>query len=375
MFCSLNSNLSSHVGNNLRRLVLMSKNIAILFLVSCLVFIGFQNCGDIKIKSVSNNSLSCVPQVLAIETDNTSNDNIRFLVRDIENSNSVSLQNFIWTVSENRTDLYTDEASEISIPKASLVACHTYQVQAVFQNCEDEETLSVNYTMDGPNCEPPTDIPPPPPPVYPPPNPAPPGQQTFGMGCSNGYGNNANFDYAHAKYCVADTSSTAELMACRNSGFDFTGSNAVYFPLIKPGKYLAVEVMAPHAFTNGLNKSFCGVYVQGEIGNSCAGSGGGAIETWTLSPNPGDFNVTDARCITHTTTSSLVGRVVTSPELGSCPMDPGRNYYLNIKMGSNCTAPGGCSFLLSITGLFSGGNYTISGQRYTMDNSCQLVRQ
>lgn len=353
----------------------MKKSFVILILISALTAILFQNCGDIKLSAISNKPFRCEPQTLAIETDNTSSEVVRFLVRDIGNLNAVSSQIFDWTVSENQTEIFSAKASEISVPKSSLVACRTYQVKAVFQNCEEIETLSVDYTLDGPGCAPEDEPPPPPPPEYPPAEPAPPGQQTGGAGCSNGYGNNANFDYANGRYCAADTSTTADLMACRNGGFDFSSSNIKYYPLIKPGKYLAIEVMIPHPFTNGLNKTVCGFHAEGEMGNSCNGSGGAAIDTWAISPNPGDFNPTDFRCVGHTTTTSVEGRMMTNPEIGGCPMDPGRKYYLNITMGNNCTAANGCSFLLKLSGLFSGGTYTIGGQRYTINNSCQLERQ
>ncbi|MCB0347835.1 MAG: hypothetical protein KDD37_03325, partial [Bdellovibrionales bacterium] len=269
--------------------------------------------------------------------------------------------------------LQSSDSPKLEVEKSSLVACHTYQIQTSYMDCDGEVTLNVDYTLDGDSCTTPTPTPTPTPPLYPPPDPAPPGQQTVGMGCSNGYGNNANFDYAHGRYCAADSNSTNELMSCRNGGFDFSSSNIKYYPLIKPGKYLAIEVELPHPFTNGINKTVCGLHVAGEIGNSCGGSGGGAIESWTISTSPGDFNVADPRCATFSTTSSLTGRVLTSPEISGCPMDRGRKYYVNIKMGDNCTAPGGCSFLLQISGLFSGSTYNIGGQPRTLDTSCQFA--
>lgn len=326
---------------------------------------------------MSEKSLSCKQDSYGIKTDNTSVDVVKFSVSDLENLTAVTAHDFLWTFSENKTELFSSESPGLTIQKRDLVACHTYQAKATFSNCGEEETLMVDYTMDGNDCEPPPSPEEPPPTNFPPAEPAPPGQQSTGTGCSI-YGTipNGGFDYAKAKYCTTDPlpppGSSTQLMQCRNSGFDVSGV-VRYYPIIKAGQYIAVEVTLPRPFTNGISKTLCGFSLEGESGGNPCGGTPAAVEKWTISPNPGDFEVSDPRCVAYTTTTQIRGHARTTPELGYCPMDPGRKYFANIRMGNNCTNPNGCVFMMETRPLYSGRVYTIGGRKYRTNLSCELI--
>lgn len=360
----------------------MMKQATLIVLITISLLFGFQNCGNVNVDKNDQNSVSskvCNLLVLGIRTDNTSPDFVHFTMLNLETLATVSDKDFAWSYNKQEPIV----ASDLKINKAELVACRTYEITASYRDCDQNVVEKVSYTADalpGESCNPPEEVPedppvdPPvedPPPVYPPADPAPPGQQTAGLACTH-YNNNTNpnFDYANAKYCLADYSvSDPQLLRCKESGFDFTGVS--YFPVIKPGKYLAIKVKLPHPFTNGISKTLCGFYVNGETGNPCgSGQPGGAIDTWALSPNPGDFSPSGLGCVTHTTVGGMHAHV---GGYGGCNMDPGRDYYLNITMGNNCTDPRGCNFLLKTYPIYSGTPHYINGQRFVTDTSCKLV--
>lgn len=339
----------------------MRKSLFILLLVGGLIFIGFQNCGGISVMPVDLASLSCVPTNLRIETDNTSSSVVRFSITDFENLTTIAGQNFNWTFSENRTELYTAEAPELVVEKASLVACHTYHVTATYEDCGEPVTLNVYYTADGERCDPPVEDPPVDPPVYPPADPAPPGQQGAGAGCMAVPGPkplNPNFDYSRAKYCYADTdinTATASEMAqyhtCINSGFDVSGAR-YYYPILLPNQYAAIEVTLPRPAKENL--TLCGIFVE-SLGGSmgCGGIPGGALEA-SISPNPGDFSGQSGICHVGNINAGRISGAKTNSVIAvnRCQMDPARKYYLNMK-APGCTNASGCSFYVLFQGLYS----------------------
>lgn len=341
---------------------------------------AFQNCGPINLNPGDESaSLSCTPVNYRIDTNNTSARRVQFTVLDFESLRTVNSQNFSWTFSENGLELFSAVAPDLRVSKDDLQACHNYTVTASFPDCGETRTVTVDYTADGPDCIPPVEDPPPTPTTFPPVQPAPPGQQTSGPGCmhSTGASNqyyNGGFDYAKAKYCFADINSQSssqalsQYMTCLQSGYDISGSNRNYYPIIRPGEYVAIEVTLPHPFAYGPPKTLCGFYAQGETGSQCGGVPA-AVETWTLSPNPGDFNITTPGCKAQTTVGMITGGI----NAGACPMDPGRKYFLNIRMGNNCTNPSGCTFLLRVGGIYSGTRRFYNGQYYTVTNTCTLV--
>lgn len=354
----------------------------ILALLSIVVITSYQNCGGVNLTHINALSKSCNPLTYGIRTDNTDPDSVRFSVIDLETLITVSQSNFSWRFSENRTDLQSAEAPELVVQKSGLVACHTYEVTAKYIDCDEETTLTVNYTADGENCDPPPTPTPTPEPIYPPPNPAPPGQQTSGSGCNaSGVGTNPNFNYGVAKYCHADYDYTAspqlntQYHQCRQSGVDVSQpGQGVYHLSIRPDEYVAIEIELPHVNYDS-SKTLCGFFFMGEGPAATCGGVPAAVDTWSLSTNPGDFS---GSCTSHTTVGGLWGRVRSNPDIepnNNCLMDRGRKYYINIKMDPTCRNPGGCAFLLMTQPIYSGGTQTINRQRYIVNNQCNLVPQ
>ncbi len=360
----------------------MRKNVIILALLSIVIIATYQNCSEIDLNHINSLSKTCNPVTYGIRTDNTDPDNVRFSIIDLDTLITVSQRNFSWKFSENRINLQSAEAPELVVHKADLVACHTYEVTATYIDCDEEINLEVNYTADGENCDPPPIPTPTPEPIYPPPNPAPPGQQSVGSGCiGGGIATNPNFNYAQAKYCHADydfrasPQVAAQYNQCRQSGVDVSQpGQGIYYLSIRPDEYVAMEIEVPHVNYDS-SKTLCGFFFMGEGPASACGGIPAAVDTWALSTNPGDFS---GSCISHTSAGGMWGRVRSNPDIepnNNCLMDRGRKYYINIKMDPTCRNPGGCAFLLMTQPIYSGATQTINGQRYVVNNQCNLVLQ